>query len=131
MAKKMPEIGDYKYGFRDKDISIFRTQRGLTREVVEEISRMKEEPQWMLEFRLKSLEQFYAKPMPQWGGDLSALDFDEITYYVKPTSIKVVLGMKCRRKSRKRLINWEFRKQSKNILPECPLNTNQKLFTII
>lgn len=45
MAKKMPEIGEYKYGFHDKDVSIFRSERGLTKEIVEEISRMKEEPQ--------------------------------------------------------------------------------------
>ncbi len=85
MAKKMPEIGDYKYGFHDKDVSIFRSKRGLTREIVETISNMKEEPQWMLDYRLKSLEIFYSKPMPQWGGDLAPLNFDEITYYVKPS----------------------------------------------
>ncbi|SEB07866.1 Iron-regulated ABC transporter membrane component SufB [Thalassobacillus cyri] len=85
MAKKAPEIEDYKYGFHEKDISIFRTQRGLTKEIVEEISRYKEEPEWMLDFRLKSLEHFYKMPMPQWGGDLAELDFDEITYYVKPS----------------------------------------------
>lgn len=85
MAKKMPDIGDYKYGFHDKDVSIFRSKRGLTEEIVREISSMKNEPEWMLESRLKALEIFYSKPMPQWGGDLSGLDFDEITYYVKPT----------------------------------------------
>lgn len=85
MAKKMPEIGEYKYGFRDKDVSIFRSKKGLTREIVEEISNMKKEPKWMLEFRLKALEQFYKMPMPQWGGDLKGLDFDDITYYVKPS----------------------------------------------
>ncbi|WP_458412009.1 Fe-S cluster assembly protein SufB [Schinkia sp. CFF1] len=85
MAKKMPEIGDYKYGFRDKDVSIFRSKRGLTKEIVQEISKMKQEPQWMLDFRLKSLDLFYKMPMPQWGGDLSELNFDEITYYVKPS----------------------------------------------
>ncbi|STO07615.1 MULTISPECIES: Fe-S cluster assembly protein SufB [Exiguobacterium] len=85
MAKNMPDIGDYKYGFHDRDISIFRSGRGLTNEIVETISNMKEEPAWMLEFRLKSLEQFRKMPMPTWGGDLSALDFDEITYYVKPS----------------------------------------------
>jgi len=85
MAKNMPEIGEYKYGFHDKDVSIFRSERGLTPEIVKEISRMKEEPQWMLDFRLKALEHFYKRPMPQWGGDLSELDFDEIVYYVKPT----------------------------------------------
>ncbi|WP_164668215.1 Fe-S cluster assembly protein SufB [Virgibacillus doumboii] len=85
MAKNMPELEEYKYGFHDKDVSVFRSGRGLTREVVEEISRMKEEPQWMLDYRLKALEQFYKMPMPQWGGDLSELNFDEIVYYVKPS----------------------------------------------
>jgi len=68
MAKQMPELEEYKYGFHDKDVSVFRSGKGLTREVVEEISRMKEEPQWMLDFRLKALDTFYKKPMPQWGG---------------------------------------------------------------
>ncbi len=85
MAKQMPDIGDYKYGFHDKDVSIFRSKRGLTEEIVREISNMKNEPEWMLNYRLKALEIFYSKPMPQWGGDLSALNFDEITYYVKPS----------------------------------------------
>ncbi|WP_077615251.1 Fe-S cluster assembly protein SufB [Caenibacillus caldisaponilyticus] len=85
MAKQMPEIGEYKYGFRDRDIAVYRADRGLTREVVEEISRMKNEPKWMLEFRLKALEHFYKRPMPQWGGNLNDLNFDDITYYVKPT----------------------------------------------
>jgi Fe-S cluster assembly protein SufB len=63
MAKKMPEIGDYKYGFHDKDVSIFRSKRGLTSDIVKEISKLKNEPQWMLDFRLKSLEHFYKMPM--------------------------------------------------------------------
>lgn len=83
--RKAPDIGEYKYGFRDDDVSIFRSERGLTEEIVREISKMKEEPEWMLDFRLKSLEQFYSKPMPTWGGDLSELNFDEIRYYVKPS----------------------------------------------
>ncbi|WP_323702955.1 Fe-S cluster assembly protein SufB [Mammaliicoccus sp. Dog046] len=85
MAKKSPEVGDYKYGFHDEDVSIFRSGRGLTEEIVKKISEMKDEPQWMLDFRLKSLKQFYKMPMPMWGGDLSELNFDEITYYVKPS----------------------------------------------
>ncbi len=85
MAKNIPEIGDYKYGFHDRDISIFRSGRGLTTEVVETISKMKEEPQWMLDFRLKSLKIFNEQAMPAWGGDLSDLRFDDITYYVKPS----------------------------------------------
>ncbi len=85
MAKKMPEIGDYKYGFHDKDVSIFRSKRGLTEDIVREISNIKSEPEWMLESRLKALKLFYSMPMPQWGGDLAPLNFDEITYYVKPS----------------------------------------------
>ncbi len=81
----MPEMEEYKYGFHDKDVSVFRSGKGLTREIVEEISNMKEEPQWMLDYRLKALEHFYKMPMPQWGGDLSELNFDEIVYYVKPS----------------------------------------------
>lgn len=94
MAKQLPELSEYQYGFRDKDVSVYRTGRGLSREVVEEISALKGEPDWMLEFRLKALEQFYKMPMPssvnsKWfsilPGDLSELDFDNITYYVKPS----------------------------------------------
>jgi len=85
MAKNVPEMEDYKYGFSDRDVSVFRTEKGLTKAVVEEISKMKDEPQWMLDYRLKALQHFYDRPMPQWGGDLSELDFDEIVYYVKPS----------------------------------------------
>jgi Fe-S cluster assembly protein SufB len=77
-------IGQYQYGFRDPDVSIFKTRKGLDREVVEQISAMKGEPQWMLDFRLKALEHFLQRPMPEWGGDLSRLDLDNIYYYVKP-----------------------------------------------
>jgi len=76
---------DYQYGFRDRDISIYKAHKGLNKEIVEEISRMKGEPEWMLEFRLKSLEIFNSMPMPKWGGDMSDIDFANITYYVKPT----------------------------------------------
>ncbi|EUJ48168.1 Fe-S cluster assembly protein SufB [Paenilisteria rocourtiae] len=82
---EIPEMGEYKYGFHDKDTSVFRSERGLTEDIVREISTIKEEPQWMLDFRLKSLEQFYKMPMPQWGGDLSELKFEDIRYYVKPS----------------------------------------------
>ncbi|GAB6933659.1 Fe-S cluster assembly protein SufB [Calditerricola satsumensis] len=85
MAKRAPELEEYKYGFRDPDIAVYRTKKGLSREVVEEISRVKNEPDWMREFRLKALEIFFSKPMPTWGGDLSKLNFDDITYYVKPS----------------------------------------------
>lgn len=86
MAKDIMDIGtEYKYGFRDKDVSVFRAEKGLSPEIVKQISEMKGEPQWMLDYRLKALDHFYKRPMPTWGGDLSELDFDEIYYYVKPT----------------------------------------------
>ena len=77
-------IGEYKYGFSDPETPVFKSGRGLSREVVEQISAMKGEPQWMLDFRLKALAHFMARPMPTWGPDLSALDMDNIFFYFKP-----------------------------------------------
>jgi Fe-S cluster assembly protein SufB len=85
-AKILEDIGQYKYGFHDRDDNYtFKSQKGLNREVVENISRMKGEPEWMLEFRLKALEHFQKRPMPNWGPSLKDLNFDEIYFYVKPT----------------------------------------------
>ncbi len=77
-------LDDYKYGFRDPDVSVFKTRKGLDEEVVRQISAMKGEPDWMLEFRLKGLRHFQERPTPTWGADLSQLDFDDIYYYVRP-----------------------------------------------
>ena len=89
MAKKAVEAPqtDYaqKYGFRDSEKPLFQARLGLSPEVVEEISWMKQEPAWMRDLRLRALEVFRKKPMPTWGGDLSGINFDEIYYYVKPT----------------------------------------------
>jgi Fe-S cluster assembly protein SufB len=79
-------MGDYRYGFSDPENYVFKSRRGLNREVVEQISQMKGEPEWMLEFRLKALEHYMQRPMPKWGADLSHLDLDNIFYYVKPTT---------------------------------------------
>jgi Fe-S cluster assembly protein SufB len=78
-------IGEYKWGFRDPDTYVFKTQKGLSEEIVRQISAKKEEPEWMLEYRLKALAHFESQPMPTWGGDLSTLDLDEIYFYTKPT----------------------------------------------
>jgi Fe-S cluster assembly protein SufB len=80
------QIGsDYKYGFSDPENYVFKSRRGLSAEVVEEISAHKDEPDWMRKFRLKSLEYFRARPLPQWGGNLNDIDFENIYYYIKPT----------------------------------------------
>ncbi|MBI2658797.1 Fe-S cluster assembly protein SufB [Candidatus Woesearchaeota archaeon] len=77
---------DYsKYGFHDKEEFVFKAKRGLSKEIVEQISKIKNEPEWMLKFRLKSLEEFYKRPMPQWGADLNTIDFENIFYYLRPT----------------------------------------------
>src|ERR671922_1356290 len=76
---------EYKYGFHDPENYVFKSERGLTPQVVEAISAHKNEPDWMRKFRLKSLEYFRARPLPTWGGDVSRIDFDSIYYYIKPT----------------------------------------------
>jgi len=85
-AAKANEIGkEYKFGFHDSEQHLFRTKKGLSKEVVAEISEQKKEPQWMRDFRLKALDIYFQKPMPNWGGDLTGIDFDNITYYLRPT----------------------------------------------
>ena len=74
---------DYKYGFKDKDTSIVNTGIGLTEEVVRQISKLKNEPEWMLEFRLKAFKAFQEMPMPSFGPDLSMLNFDSYTYFTR------------------------------------------------
>ena len=77
-------VGDYQYGFHDPtDKYVFKSRKGLDTDIVRQISALKEEPEWMLKFRLDSLETFFSKPMPTWGGDLSQLDFQDIFYYVR------------------------------------------------
>jgi Fe-S cluster assembly protein SufB len=73
-----------KYGFHDAENYLYKAPKGLTREIVEKISEFKDEPGWMREFRLKSLDHFLAREMPTWGSDkLSEVDFDNIHYFVR------------------------------------------------
>jgi Fe-S cluster assembly protein SufB len=78
-------VGDYKYGFKTDTKSVRDTGKGLTEKIVNEISTIKEEPKWMTDFRLKSYEMYLKKHNPTWGPDLSGLNFDDITYYIKPS----------------------------------------------
>lgn len=84
-AQILEGIGEYKYGFKDPDTFVFQTKKGLDREIVEQISFMKGEPKWMLDFRLKAFEHFSLRPMPKWGGNLDHLDLDNIYFYTKPS----------------------------------------------
>ncbi|HHV54624.1 MAG TPA: Fe-S cluster assembly protein SufB [Firmicutes bacterium] len=79
------DLAEYKFGFHDPELATYKTEKGLSRRVVEEISSLKGEPSWMLQFRLHALELFQRRPLPRWGADLSALDFDSIHYYTRPT----------------------------------------------
>ena len=97
---------DYKYGFKDEDTSIVNTGIGLTEDVVRQISKLKDEPEWMLEFRLKAFKAFQEMPMPSFGPDLSMLNFDSYTYFTRMANGETK--------------NWEE-------VPETVKNTFQKL----
>jgi Fe-S cluster assembly protein SufB len=79
------DLGPYKFGWSDPVRSVFEPKRGLSHDVVEEISAMKDEPEWMRKYRHKSLDYFYRRPMPAWGADLSGIDFDNIFYFLRAT----------------------------------------------
>ncbi|PPB50023.1 Fe-S cluster assembly protein SufB [Arthrobacter pityocampae] len=109
ILEKNPElegIGTYQYGWADKNEASDNARRGLSEEVVRDISAKKNEPQWMLDLRLKGLKYFDRKPMPAWGADLSGIDFDNIKYFVRSTE--------------KQANTWED-------LPEDIRNTYEKL----
>ncbi len=78
-----------QYGFHEAENYVFKARKGLSPEVVREMSAMKGEPEWMTAFRLKALDIFLKKPMPNWGADLSEIDFDDIYYYIKPSAESV------------------------------------------
>ncbi|MER7210264.1 Fe-S cluster assembly protein SufB [Streptosporangium sp. NPDC000239] len=99
-------LGNYKFGWADSDTAGAAARRGLSEEVVRNISALKSEPEWMLDLRLKGLRLFDRKPMPNWGSDLSGIDFDNIKYFVRSTE--------------KQASSWEE-------LPEDIKNTYDKL----
>lgn len=78
-------VGDYKYGFKTETSSVLTSGKGLNAEVVKFISKAKNEPEWMIDLRLKAYESFLKINNPTWGPDLSGIDFDEYTYYIKST----------------------------------------------
>ncbi|HEV7145962.1 MAG TPA: Fe-S cluster assembly protein SufB [Pedococcus sp.] len=81
----LKDLGRYEYGWADSDTAGATAKRGLNEDVVRDISSRKNEPQWMLDLRLKSLRLFGKKPMPNWGSDLTGIDFQNIKYFVKST----------------------------------------------
>ncbi len=86
MATENLDMDYSKYDFKDStDMYVHLSKKGLSKDTVTAISKMKDEPQWMLDFRLRSFDVFMKKPMPTWGGDLSKIDFQNIYYYAKAT----------------------------------------------
>jgi Fe-S cluster assembly protein SufB len=83
---ELASLGTYEFGWSDSDIAGAAAERGISPEVVRNISALKNEPEWMLKKRLKGLEVFLKKPLPAWGADLSGLDFDNIKYFVRSTA---------------------------------------------
>ncbi len=83
-VKSIIQNREYEYGFHDQDTSVFRTQKGLSIDTILEISSHKNEPEWMKQFRLRSLQAFFRKPLPKFGPDLSNLDFQSYTYFIRP-----------------------------------------------
>jgi len=79
------DLDEYKYGFSVPEDYVFKSRKGLDEDIIKEISWMKGEPEWMTKFRLDSYRAFVKRPMPQWGGNLNDIDFDDIYYYIKPT----------------------------------------------
>ena len=75
-----------KYGFSDVEDYVFKAEKGLTEGVIRDMSARKGEPQWMLDIRLKAYQHFLERPMPDWGADLSGIDFSNIYYYIKPST---------------------------------------------
>ncbi len=85
MEREIAVNEEYQYGFHDRDVSVYKTPKGLNEEIIKEISKIKEEPEWMLNYRLESYRHFLNQEMPQFGPDLSFMNFDDYTYYIKPS----------------------------------------------
>lgn len=82
-------LSSYRYGFHKPEKYFYKSKKGLSEKTVEEISGIKNEPDWMREYRLKAFKVFCKKKLPSWGGDLGKINFDDIYYYIKPTENKV------------------------------------------
>ena len=87
MANVDIDLGKYSLGWSDPEEAVFKPEKGLNEDIIRQMSAIKEEPEWMLDFRLKAYERFLKKPLPGWVAKekLEKLDFDDIYYYIKPT----------------------------------------------
>lgn len=125
------DLGEYKFGFHDDVKPIYSTGKGLNEAVIRELSAAKGEPEWMLDFRLKSLETFNKMPMQTWEQIYQILIL-MILFIIKKHLINLrVIGMMFQKKSKKLLKELGFQKLKEPILQEHQHNMNQKWFIII
>src|SRR5690606_29132112 len=82
---ELDELGVYEFGWADSDVAGASAKRGINPQVVADISKLKDEPEWMLKNRLKALQTFFKKPMPTWGADLTGIDCDNSKHVVRST----------------------------------------------
>ena len=90
MPQSNPINTSYPLGFHEPEKYFFKSEKGLSEKVIENISWHKKEPEWMRKFRLDALKIFYSKTLPTWGGELGKINFNNIYYYIKPTNKKAV-----------------------------------------
>src|SRR6478736_3783618 len=100
------DLSKYQLGWSDAEDYVFKPKRGLNESIVREMSWMKGEPQWMLDYRLKSLRAFDRRPMPNWGGDMSEIFFNDIYYYIKPPAGRSTSGRTSPTRSRTPTRSW-------------------------
>jgi len=93
-------VGYARFGFKTEEKNTYKAPKGLNEKIVKEISKRKNEPKWMLDFRLKALKTFFKKPLPSWGPDLTQINLENLHYYVLPRGQKNPTGKKFRKKSR-------------------------------
>ena len=112
------DLGQYKLGWSDEEDYVFKPKKGLYEDIVREMSAMKEEPDWMRDFRLKALQRFEQRPMAEWFAvNMPDLDFDDIYYYIKPTEGRSRTGTTCPTPSRTPTRSWASPRPSASTWP--------------
>jgi len=132
MATENLDMDYSKYDFKDStEMYVHLSKKGLSKDTVREISKLKDEPQWMLDFRLRAYDAFMKKPMPQWGGDLNKIDFQNIFYYAKASDKTEKNWDDVPENVKNTFENWASQKQRKNSLLASAHSMNLKLYITV
>ena len=123
-------LGRYEWGWADSDVAGAAAKRGLTPEIVADISGLKSEPQWMLDLRLKGHKLFQRKPMPTWGAELGDIDFDNIKYFVRSTEKQATSWEDLPADIKNTYTSWASRRRRRpGWLPAWRLSTSRRWST--